>query len=272
MITQYPYHKLKGSVPGTWYGKNFLPSGVPQSGPKTYYFSGSDTPELLKQSLQTQPSDWHYRTQHVEYKYNTHGFRAPELDQVDWKNSIVMFGCSQTSGTGLAESETVSAQLQRITGIPVINLGVGGTSMHWSYVNNLTLRNHMPTPLGVVNYWTSCTRLSWYGVNSNTSIGVSTNNTPFDIFYKKYYLLIMKLGLTMADIDHDERFKAQAISDSAKVLWEGTRYSQAAWDSGTASALECEHIGHIDLARDLYHQGPQTALLTAEYFANQLNL
>ena len=242
--------------------------GRPYSGPHIDYFTGTDTEERLLISLKSQPNDWHYRNKQIEYRYNTHGFRAPEFDQVDWANSVVIFGCSQTQGVGLAESETISAQLEEITGIPVINLGVGGTSMHWSYVNNVIMRKHLPIPLGVINYWSSCKRMSWYGVKENFSV----MPVVWNHFYKRYYLHLMNLGLSLDDIDHDENFKAQVISDSTSILWENTRYAQATWIEDTASALGCKLINSIDYARDLGHQGPQTARLVAEYFAEQLNL
>ena len=253
MSDQYPYHLLMGR---------------PFVGPHVDYFAGTDTKEHLEKSLRSQPIDWHYRNKHVEYRYNTHGFRAPEFDEVDWSNSIVIFGCSQTQGIGLAESETVSAQLEEISGIPVINLGVGGTSMHWSYVNNLILKKHLPMPLGIINYWTSCKRMTWYGVEENVSI----MPVVWKHFYARYYLQLMKLGLSLDDIDHDDNFKAQIIRDTVCILWENTRYAEATWIQDTASALECKLINSIDYARDLGHHGPQTARLAAEYFAEQLNL
>jgi len=61
----------------------------------------------------------------IEYTYNSHGFRTADFDQpVD----IVCFGCSFTMGTGTHEKDTWPAQLSRLTGLRVANLGHAGSS------------------------------------------------------------------------------------------------------------------------------------------------
>ncbi len=255
--------KVSSSQPIDWFYPRVIDGCA-----KVFRFFSTDTEEKYENSLETQPQDWHYVTQKVEYHYNAHGFRAPELSTIDWTKSIVIFGCSQTEGIGLDESETISAQLQKITGIPVINMGVGASAMYLSYVNNLVLRKNYPTPLGVINYWTSNKRIFFNGKYRTVCASPVRNRN----FYAAYYLnMAQNLGFSMGDIDHDENFKAKVFSDSTKVLWENTRYAEATWIDDTAGALGCKKIDRVDYARDLGHQGPQTARKAAEYFAEQLN-
>lgn len=242
--------------------------GRPYGCAGTEFFTATDSEKQFQRSLKTRPADWHYRTQNVVYHYNSQGFRAPDLNQVNWKRSIVIFGCSQTEGVGLDESETMNAHLEKITGIPVINLGVGASAMHFSYTNNLILRKNYPMPLGVINFWTSCKRMVWYGKDSTVCI----MPVIWDKFYKNHYFNLYTLNLNMADIDHDDSVNAQVLSDSATMLWENTQYAEATWIRDTAEALDCRLISSVDYARDAQHQGPQTARMAAEYFAEQLNL
>ena len=90
----------------------------------------------FRHNLAVQPADWHYRTQDVKYVMNQNYYRAPEWDTVDWQNSIVVFGCSHVFGEGLAENETLSHHLSKLTDRPVINLGQSGTGTMFSWHNS----------------------------------------------------------------------------------------------------------------------------------------
>lgn len=61
----------------------------------------------------------------VEYRFNGHGFRTAEFDQ---QFDVACFGCSFTMGTGIHSEDTWPAQLEKITGLRVANLGHAGSS------------------------------------------------------------------------------------------------------------------------------------------------
>jgi hypothetical protein len=61
----------------------------------------------------------------ITYRYNSQGFRAPELDD---RLSGLALGCSHTEGVGIPEDKTWSHCLSQMTGTHVWNFGVGGSS------------------------------------------------------------------------------------------------------------------------------------------------
>ena len=54
----------------------FLPVGPKLNG----LFSGTDSEQLFKENLLTQPDDWYYRTHSIEYNLNKYGYRTVEFD------------------------------------------------------------------------------------------------------------------------------------------------------------------------------------------------
>ena len=101
-------------------------------------WAGSDIKSTFLENLKTQPLDWHYRNNKIQYNYNSDGYRTKEFKEVDWKNSIVMFGCSVTNGIGLHEEDTIPYRLEQQLGISVINMGVGASSMLFN-LHNLSI-------------------------------------------------------------------------------------------------------------------------------------
>ena len=80
---------------------------------KTGHFNGYDSKELFEQHLKSQPDDWVYRYKTVNYTLNTHRYRAPEFDTIDWSKSVVIFGCSNVFGTSLDDNDTISRKLEK---------------------------------------------------------------------------------------------------------------------------------------------------------------
>jgi lysophospholipase L1-like esterase len=70
-------------------------------------------------------SDLGFLNTQIDYKYNSHGFRTAEFDQLF---DVVCFGCSFTMGTGVHSQDTWPEQLSAITGLTTANLGHAGSS------------------------------------------------------------------------------------------------------------------------------------------------
>ena len=83
--------------------------------PGEHKFISNDTREMFAESLKKNPEDWYYRTHEVKYILNSEKFRTKEFKDIDWKNSIVLIGCSCTFGIGVTEEDTIAANLQEIT-------------------------------------------------------------------------------------------------------------------------------------------------------------
>jgi len=60
----------------------------------------------------------------IEYKFNSKGFRCPELEKEP--NSIVWLGCSHTLGIGLPEHMTFASVVSSRLRLKNFNLGIGG--------------------------------------------------------------------------------------------------------------------------------------------------
>ena len=85
-----------------------------------WYQKNIQHPDLRKKLEETG-----YIDAHIEYQYNSHGFRTAEFDR---QFDVVCFGCSFTMGTGLYAHDTWPEQLAAITGLEVANLGHAGSS------------------------------------------------------------------------------------------------------------------------------------------------
>ena len=77
-------------------------------------FCGTDDHATFERNLQLQPPDWQWRTKKIKYSVNSTGYRCPEWDQIDWSESILIFGCSQVFGIGVDDADTISDNLSRI--------------------------------------------------------------------------------------------------------------------------------------------------------------
>ena len=225
------------------------PDDGPYNTPGTLKFIADDSEELYKSNLQIQNSDWHYRTKKVEYKLNSAGFRCPEFDTIDWQNAIVLHGCSQVFGVGIAEDETVTAQLRQLTDRPVINLGKVGASVTYTLANNMLLENNFPKPFAVINHWPSIWR---------DTIFTSDRNKYVDggkLMQQKYAQLRLykKIDISFSDVLEDVTAKAQMMNHLCKTLWRGTNYIETTWVDHTAEELGCYLQECLDFARDVRH-------------------
>ena len=246
--------------------KSFLPTGsiLNLNSPVKSKFCGIDTEEKFTKNLATLPEDWPYRTKTVEYTINSSGYRAPEFNQVDWKNSIVMFGCSATFGEGVDDSDTIPAQLSKIIGRPVINMGAGGTSQLWSLHNSIILKEYYPKPFAVIHFWTSPYRTTTYTDYSVENQGPWTNNSVYENWIQK----------------GNAETQGYFTRLLGKNIWDSnTIYYDLSWDERMSNISGCDRLpkegwlmdgSYKHLARDLCHQGPGTLRCITEFIAKKL--
>ena len=129
----------------------------------TLNYNCTDSKELFEQNLKTQPQDWYYRTHPVKYTLNSLGYRTKEFDDIDWKESIVIFGCSYIFGTGVTDEHTIPHFLEQLSGRPVINMGIPGSSIQTALHNSIILSDsEYPTPKVVVIFLPNLYRFQIY--------------------------------------------------------------------------------------------------------------
>jgi hypothetical protein len=231
--------------------------GVDADGNRIVYFSGEDTPELYESNLYTKPSSWHYRHKQVTYKCNSRFYRCKEWADIDWKSSVVIFGCSQIQGQGLAEDETVSENLAQLLGRPVINLGVGGSGMMYNLQNSLLLMKNFPIPWAIVQQWSSMNRIHVFS-NYLRTLG------PWE---PEEHQLFTSWNQDISNA----QMQAIFVKEISEKLWKDkTRYYELTQFHHTAESINCDFINRLDLARDNGHPGPLTAAASAKHIAERL--
>lgn len=138
----------------------------------TAYFCGDDSKENFEKNLKKQPKDWYYRNHDVKYTLNSSGYRTKPFDKINWGESIVIFGCSTIFGVGVTDEHTVPYFLEQISGRPVVNMGIPGSSNQLITHNNIILSDSKyPIPKVVINSWTGLTRYVLYEKKSINCMG-----------------------------------------------------------------------------------------------------
>lgn len=219
-------------------------------------FFGMDDFETYQKNLKTQSEDWYYRRNSIKYTLNSEGYRTKEFNDIDWESSIVMFGCSHVFGTGNDDSHTISSFLEKYTGIPVVNLGMGGSSIQFALHNSLMLFKKYGIPKAVVYGWTSLTRYLLYqkdfvqlnmDYEDNPKVRIADHLIPFNLINVELIRSLWK--------DKCQCYEFSLFPSTSKII----------------GCDLYERIGN-DYARDLSHCGKLTNKLFAHKIYNQLKL
>ncbi len=199
---------------------------------------------------------------------NSMGYRAPEFNEIDWPNSVVIFGCSAVYGTGLTNSETISAQLENFLGRPVINMGVPASSITYSYANQLALAEQNIIPYAVINFWTSTKRQTYF-VEKN----IAAHTGPW-IQEKDKQGINFRFHKKFFELWNFHNYNPNAHSNlyrtSARLLWRDTRYLEYSFFKATADFFDIKLIEQIDFGSDNSHPGVRTTFKTAKMLKENL--
>jgi len=216
-----------------------------------------DGPDEFTKNRQEMGADWHYATKEVRYHCNSDGYRAPEWNQIDWPNSIVLLGCSMTFGVGVSEDETISYYLNELTGRPVINLGYPAGSNELILNNLAALANRLPMPWAVVVNWSTLDRFTYYN-KYFSNIGLWTN--------EKAEVNGVNLGKLYKARNYCELNKMMEnyyLAKCAQAICQGrTRYHTLSYFAQTAhymrtdSYVDISNLKKQERARDGIHPGP----------------
>jgi hypothetical protein len=241
-------------------------------------FYGIDSCEFFNKNLKTQPEDWYYRQNSVQYTLNDSGYRTKNFEDIDWKNSMVMFGCSHVFGVGNDDRHTITHFLEELTGIPVINMGFPGASMQFCLHNSLMLYKKYGVPKSAIYFWTGITRNLFYQRESVIM------NTSFEDIREHPASAIAAIeestGTTLKSVDDPRIFEHIVPFNMVNVelirnMWKDRcpLYEFSTFPT-TSKILECEFYEPIpnDYARDLAHFGRHTNKLFAENICKNLNI
>lgn len=235
-------------------------------------FCRTDSPEVFMKNLQKSSIDWKYRTKQVKYIVNSNGYRTKEWDDIDWKESIVLFGCSNTFGVGLDEDETISYHLSKRTGRYVVNLGFPSGSNELIVNNCAAMIKYFGIPYGVVINWTTTDRFRYYTSNDYHELGPWINENSLNGYHFTEYVNLIKLWeLTFAD-PNNELAKNYYWSTYTDAMLQGrTKYCKISYFATTAHYTRSMACFEIDQgARDKIHPGEKNSIEIAEFLTNEL--
>ena len=235
------------------------------------YFTGTDTDVLFNENLKTMPQDWHYRTKEVSYKLNSCGYRTKEWKDIDWKNSIVLFGCSYVFGVGVAEDETVAYHLEQLTGKTVVNIGYGGGSNDLSLINCANMINNFDYPLAIAFNWTYMDRFMYFvGKNMFQPIG-SWAIQKQGLFSKFHHNIVSSLYENMTkNLNHACKINYNYKLILQNMLKDKTQMIDFTYLDHCADVFKCDIVQIINDARDLKHPGVSSTINTAKYIYGKL--
>ena len=215
--------------------------------------SPDDTKESFKQNLKTQPEDWYYRTHPVNYTLNSLGYRTKEFDDVDWKESIVMFGCSYVFGAGVSDEHTIPYFLEQLSGRPVINMGIEGCSIQTVLHNSIILNDSKySTPKAVVNMITGLSRYQLYKGDYVDNMGGWSRRNGLYSEEEKFSESKNLFPFNLMNIK-----MIRNLWKNKTIYYEATMFPQEKLFNKLDEEIHCERFENdLGLARDLNHNGP----------------
>jgi len=244
-----------------------------------YHFLDGDTEEFFKKNLITQPYDWYYRTKEITYTINSHGYRTKEFNEIDWKESIVIFGCSHVFGIGLDDDDTLSSNISKITGRYVVNLGFPGGSNYISYYNSIMMQKKYGNPYAVIFMWSDSNRYTYFSKEKIEHLGTWSYNIFMDLKNKKYSDFDKQLSIfynTLVDDPSHNKISHYFLLESVRNFWKDKTifkdYSYYPHIPDFPIKIEnfSSYYGH-DFARDLGHPGRNTNKIISKIITEKTN-
>jgi hypothetical protein len=220
----------------------------------TLSFCPADSKKLFEKNLKTQPDDWYYRTHEVKYTLNSLGYRTKEFGDIDWKESIVIFGCSNVFGIGVTDEHTIAYFLEQLSGRPVINMGVGGSSIQTVLHNSIILNDSKYlTPKAVVNMWTDLSRYQCYMSDNVIHMGIwSTENKK-----SQFHTITNRIHFNLMNIK-----MIRNLWKNKTIYYEGTVFGQENLINKLETEICCERLNSLEyedeFARDMAHPSYMT--------------
>lgn len=163
--------------------------------------------------------NWRWATEQITYSTNNCGLRMEENidDNYDFSNTYVVLGCSFVEGIGNKKDETISAYIEKISGVKTLNFGNGGTGCDVVFYNSMWLASRPNPPKKIFICWPEISRVSHYRLSYNkidnimeTDNSYSTPLYPINISTKDH----------MENDYKDEFFAYPYVQSNNKILWQ----------------------------------------------------
>lgn len=194
----------------------------------------------------------------VTYTTNKFHYRCAEWADVDWSSSVLVLGCSFTFGVGLDDSQTITHQLSKLIDMPVVNLGQGGASWTFIWVNTIRLLAAGIKPKAVIYIWPNTNRYCRLFKDSRArSYGPWNIDIEDNGLGREYALAELHAQLLSGD-----------LLTSIRALWTCPQlhYYYSPYDRQLTQWAVRPLKPMVDKARDQVHPG----VITTGLWANQL--
>lgn len=214
-----------------------------------------DSRAMLLKNKSLLGKQWEYYDKEITYVFNDQGFRGrTNVKDYAWEDSIVFFGDSCIFGCGLSEEDTVPKQVEKLLGIPTINLAISGSAIDLAFHNSLVLKKHYPKPKAIVHFWTDADRYTDFrepGETRNTNRYLS--KTPG-------YVARINWGC-----------RSDLYVEAEREIWKDLvpRY-EATFSLDTHQRYNVDYIKTFDFARDRFHQGIKSCAEAAKLVVENL--
>lgn len=214
-------------------------------------FDSNNEKKIYNKARKRLGKNWYFYDKKIHYKYNSNGFRTKEFKEIDWKNSIVVFGDSFVRGEAMALEDLFTTKLENELDTPIVNLGISGAGIDRTCWNSFILHEKYPKPKAIIQVWSNIHRYT----DLNSTLGF-VNNLPNRSKY-------------CARHSWDLRNTFYVLSDRA--LWRNkVPYIEASVFEDTAKAIQVDYLNGTDKARDLDHWGPETHTSWTKYFSEKI--
>ena len=200
----------------------------------------------------------------TDIKLNSLNYRAPEFSNINWQESVVIFGCSNVFGVGLSDDETIPYHLEKLLNRPVVNMGVPSSSIAYSVFNQTVLAESNHSPYAVINLWTSINRITYFYEDGPCHIG------PWTARYANNNIVIRSIK-SVFDAwninDINPSLQSIFLQKMAEIIWKDTKHFQGTFFPNTSDALNVNLFHYLDYGADSLHPGPISAKAAAEQLA-----
>ena len=200
--------------------------------------------------------------------FNYNYRKDPKTCQFD--NAIWLFGCSNVYGYDLPEEQTAAAILEKIIGIPVINLGISGGNV-FNIKHNLSVLLESYTPKVIIIAWPLPTRWTdrngfnwgdWY-FEENLDMIPGLRETKLNpLMFKEFKELSFSGKL--------ETLSYECIDNIREMIEQYTSVEFAYTSPNIGPPVKTNMIHYVDHMPDNLHPGPETNIIAAEWLAEQL--
>jgi hypothetical protein len=229
-----------------------------------FLHGNSDSEENYTSNLKTQPEDWYYRENKVEYSFNSSGHRSKEIKDLDFDNYLLFIGCSHTQGVGVTLENTYSHMISKKFKCDYYNLGISATGIDVLEYNLLTwFFKFNKKPKAVIAQFPDHSRfLSCYEGYSNL-----IPNGSWNIGSDKNVEKLLVNGEDTGFFYARKNISYRLINTVVQVPTVRINYgSQVAYDT-----IDEVRFRRLDLARDLSHPGVESHKVVADTVSTILN-